>query len=200
VGLLSTRAERVAEAQRLRAEGLLLREIAERVGSKVKTVHSWLSDPDLSRLRARHASYGGVCNTCGGPTTGTRGIGKAPERCAECQRWAPEAILEALRDWSDDHGGIPPRCDDVRKEGRGRLPSVHSVERCFGSWNAGLLAAGYEALHCDRRPETAEAILAAVRAGEPTAAIADRFGVTPAAIHERMKARGTTVRRERAAA
>jgi hypothetical protein len=108
--------------------------------------------------------------------------------------------VSALGSRGDDHGGIPPRCDDVRKEGRGRLPSVHSVERCFGSWNAGLLAAGYEALHCDRRPETAEAILAAVRAGEPTAAIADRFGVTPAAIHERMKVRGTTVRRERAAA
>jgi hypothetical protein len=150
----------------------------------------------------RKAQYAGTCDTCGGPTDGTTPGRGVATRCAECLQWTPEAILEALRDWGEDHGGIPPKEADARVggAGHGRLPYGSTAQRWFGGWNAALLAAGYEALHCDRRPETAEAILAAVRAGENTADIADRFGVTREAIHERMRVRGTTVRRERAAA
>jgi hypothetical protein len=152
--------------------------------------------------RCRKSQYAGTCDTCGGPTDGTTPSRGVATRCAVCIQWTPEGVLEALRDWGEDHGGVPPRCVDAQPdgEGHGRLPYELTVRKHFGGWNVALLAAGYGALHCDRRPETAAAILAAVRAGERTADIADRFGVTPAAIHERMKARGTTVRRERAAA
>jgi DNA-binding NarL/FixJ family response regulator len=39
------RPQSVAEASRLRNEGLLLREIGAELGVSAKTVHAWLSDP-----------------------------------------------------------------------------------------------------------------------------------------------------------
>ncbi len=78
-----TRAEKVAEAQRLRAEGLLLREIAERMGCGFRTVSVWLNDPDGSKSRrtARdwRALRAGVCVDCGGHTSPN-----AEERCRAC--------------------------------------------------------------------------------------------------------------------
>lgn len=196
---MSTRAERVREAQRLRADGLLFREIAERMGVALSTVDAWLNDPDGSRLRARQASYAGKCDTCGGPTNGHDGPGRAPTTCLTCLTWTPDAILEALRTWGEVHGSAP-REEDFDRGGYWGVPSTAPIKRIFGTWNAALLAAGYERLHCDRRRETAEAILAAVRAGERTADIAARYGVTPQAIHRRLQYRGTTVMRERGAA
>jgi hypothetical protein len=149
--------------------------------------------------RCRKAQYAGTCDTCGGPTDGTTPSRGVATRCAECLEWTPEAILEALHDWGEDHGGIPPKEADahIGAPGHGRLPYWASVKRWFDNWNAALLAAGYEALRCDRRPETTAAILAAVRAGERTADIADRFGVTENAIHQRLRYRGMTIPRER---
>jgi transcriptional regulator with XRE-family HTH domain len=189
-----SRAEREAEARRLRDEGLLGREIAERMGVSTSTVSAWLTDPGGRRLRARKDSYRGICDTCGGSTDGSDGPGKAPSRCAECLRWSREAILEAIADWADEHGGIPPRCIDtgVGYEGHGRLPASTVVKKYFGTWNAALLAGGFE-LHCDRRSETQEEIMAALRAGESVRSIADRFGVTSKAIGQRLRVRGLTV-------
>jgi transposase len=77
--------ERVAEAQRLRSEGVILKEIAARIGVALSTVHMWLTDPDGEQLRARKESYRGVCVECGAPTSGGKGRGeKAPQRCGEC--------------------------------------------------------------------------------------------------------------------
>jgi hypothetical protein len=139
----------------------------------------------------RDTLYAGTCDTCGGPTDGSDGASRAPTRCADCIAWTPEAILEALRDWGDDHG-IPPREVDTRTghEGHGRLPHFGTVSHHFGSWNAALLAAGFEALHGDRRPETQAAIEAAIRAGEHPQDVADRYGVTVQAIYARFRVRG----------
>src|ERR1044072_550897 len=118
--------------------------------------------------RCRKAQYAGTCDTCGGATNGTTPSRGVPTRCATCLHWTREAVLDALRDWGDDHGGVPPRtCDAlIGAEGHGPLRDEATVRRFFGTWNAALLAAGYVALHKDRRPETMEAILVAVRAGE----------------------------------
>lgn len=70
-------------ARELRGGGLLLREIAERMGVAVSTVGSWLTDPDGSRLRARKDGYRGVCEVCGAPTTGGNGY-LAPRMCHRC--------------------------------------------------------------------------------------------------------------------
>jgi transposase len=80
----NTRAEKVAEAQRLRAEGLKHREIGERMGAKRSTVNAWLNDPDGSKSKARKDSYRGVCKDCGKPTYGSNGRDAAPDQCADC--------------------------------------------------------------------------------------------------------------------
>jgi hypothetical protein len=61
------RAQSVAEAGRLRQEGLLLREIGVELGVSAKTVHAWLSDPEGSKARERKRRYRAVCVDCGGP-------------------------------------------------------------------------------------------------------------------------------------
>lgn len=192
-----TTAERIAEAHRLRASGLLLREIAERLGCALTTAHRYLVDPDLSRQRERRAGYAGVCDICGGPTDGSDGPGHASRRCRSCIDWPPDRIIDAMRRWADEHGGVPPTTTEWRRAQPG-YPSADCVVSRMG-WNAALLGAGF-ALRSDRRPETWDAMLAAVRAGERTDQIADRFGVTANAISMRFQVRGMSIREERARA
>jgi hypothetical protein len=200
-----TRRERLyPEIKRLReVEGLMWREIGERLGLSLKTVHDYYAYPTHEADRARRERYTGTCVECGGRTNNGGAASGPPERCTDCLNpaWTREAVLDAFRDWGDDHGGIPPREADVRPgaEGHGCLPHENTVAKLFGSWNPGLLAAGY-ALHKDRRPETTQAMADAVRAGESTAAIADRFGCTAANVHGRLKQAGLRVSELRRAA
>jgi hypothetical protein len=91
--------ERVAEAQRLRAEGLTWREVGARLGVSLKTAHEWATDPDGAIRDARKASYQGVCEECGGPTNGGDGPGSAPPLCRACLVvWSPEAVI-VLDEW-----------------------------------------------------------------------------------------------------
>jgi transposase len=71
------RAQSVAEAGRLRQEGLLLREIGVELGVSAKTVHAWLSDPEGSKARERKRRYRAVCVDCGGVEAW---------RCETCER------------------------------------------------------------------------------------------------------------------
>jgi hypothetical protein len=88
----------------------------------------------------------------------------------------------------------------IGNEGHGRLPYERTVQKLFGGWNAGLLAAGYGRLNKDRRPETQAAIEAAVASGETLAAVGERFGVSAAAIAMRLRNRGLRARDLRRAA
>jgi transcriptional regulator with XRE-family HTH domain len=170
-----TRPESEAIAAALRADGLKLREIAERMGVAIPTVDAWINDPGGARLRARKDSYRGVCKDCGRPTDGSNGADQAPTRCLACITWTREEILRAITAWADDNDGGVPHPETVRKH--------------FGSWNAALLAAGLE-LHCGRRPETWEAMREALERGDAVSDIAARFGVTREAIYMRLRVRG----------
>ena len=79
------RAQSVAEAARLRDEGLLLREIGARMGVSPKTVHAWLSDPEGSKARERKQRYRAICVACGGPCYRQGRYGEAL-RCETCER------------------------------------------------------------------------------------------------------------------
>lgn len=143
----------------------------------------------------RQALYAGTCEDCGGPTDGSNGSAKAPARCQGCITWTRDQVIFALQEWAEESGGIPPTCTDARASDA--LPYERTVARLFGSWNGGLLAAGF-ALRLDRRSETMRAVLDALAAGESVASIAERYGWTVHNVYRRLRVRGLTVADARA--
>jgi hypothetical protein len=158
-----TRAERVARAQQLRADGLLIREIAEQMGISKSYASDLISDPDSAKLTARRDTYRRPCSSCGKLMYGSDGLGpRAPEHCAACvgearQIWTKEKIIVAIREFADRYGRPPSAWDwnphmalnggTVSVYDRfytdGCWPYTHYVQERFGSWNAGIAAAGF---------------------------------------------------------
>lgn len=181
--------EAVAEAQEMRERGLTYREIGEHFGVSLKTAFDWCNDPDLERSRERKEGYRGECVECGGPTTGCNGPDKAPKVCVECLYWTPEEIVASMQAFFERHGHSPGE----RESGEAyEMPSNTPVYRIFGSWTAAVEAAGLP-VGQDKRPETTDAIFAAIRSGERTAEIAARYGVTQKAISNRVITHGSTI-------
>lgn len=153
-----SRAEKVEQAQVLREQGLLLREIAERMGVAERTVSEWLSDPDGAKLKARRDSYRGTCVDCGARTNGSSGR-DAPERCNHCfstlrheeRYWTPDRVVEAIRAYVERHGRVPGAAPETPVAQRNGVPHSVVVAREFGSWNAAIEAAGFEAVPRGRR-------------------------------------------------
>ncbi len=195
----TVREKRAARAIALRDKGLKLCEIAERMNVAVSTVDAWIKDPDGSQLRMRKDSYRGRCEECGEPTDGSRGPGQAPRVCARCLKWTDEQIVEAIRRWADEHGGVPPTTSDWHLAPTDKsFPCSTIVIRRMG-WNNALLMAGFE-LRRDCRPETQAEIEHRIANGETRREVAERFGVSPNAIRQRLAYRGLNVRQLRRAA
>lgn len=185
-----SRADRAREARELRDSGLLLREIAERMGAAVSTVDAWLNDPSGAKLQARKDSYAGVCEWCGAPTDGSNGRDRAPVVCMECRMWEPDVVLAAVRRWASEHDGKAPSETDWRRRGD-YSPSAKTVQRLFGSWDAGIRAAGLRP-RIDRRPETQAWVEQQIAAGRTAASVARELGVSESAVRNRLKYRGLT--------
>lgn len=189
-----TRAEKVAMARELRGGGLLMREIAERMGVATSTVDNWLNDPDLAKAQARRERYSASCERCGGPTDGSGGYAVQRSICAGCRHWTDEQIIEALRNWADRHGRSP-RGEDWEPATEDH-PSATIVNTRLG-WNKALLLAGLP-LNMDRRPETQAWIVAQLRSGRSVPEVAAELGITARAIYNRMQLRGVSVPQIRA--
>jgi biotin operon repressor len=168
-----TRRERAEQAAILREQGLTGIEIGKRLGISRAYAYALLEDPDGSADRRRKASYAGTCKGCGAPTSGHNGRALAPEYCAACapdahRKWTPEKVIDALRLWARVFDGAPSAPDwqpsmigwdderRARAEKRfrgGPWPTVTTVQKVFGSWTAGLRAAGFEpARDCGNQP------------------------------------------------
>jgi hypothetical protein len=158
----------VAHAHRLREQGLLLREIANRLGRSYATVKAYFYDPTGAKGRAVKASYRGRCEKCGRPTSSGDGKGRARRLCGHCARaelrvWDRDKVLAAMAEWERLYGRPPTstdwsramarrrggealaRLERGRPDGRGRWPAQATVTELFGSF-----AATHEAL-ADRR-------------------------------------------------
>jgi DNA-binding CsgD family transcriptional regulator len=143
--------ERIAAAKRLSAQGHATGAIAALLEVAPRTVRGY--------LRAA------PCRDCGTfVVTSTR--------CAHCAgrrpEWTREEVLAAFRAWVREEGRVPaagdwvPTADATRKWGREypRWPSDVTVRTLFGSWRAGVAAAG---LRPRRRRWSADAVVAALR-------------------------------------
>lgn len=56
-------------------------------------------------------------------------------------RYSEEELLEAIRDYAEQHGGPPTKRDWKNENG---MPDPTTIQRRFGSWNKGLKEAGVE--------------------------------------------------------
>jgi Homing endonuclease associated repeat len=83
----------------------------------------------------------------------------APRDVDAFEAWR-EALVSEIRAWADAHGGEPPRVMDwnrvyARRHGvrfEEGWPTYSMVSLAFGSWNAGIRAAGFEARTRGRLP------------------------------------------------
>lgn len=164
-----SRAERAAQAARYKAAGLDGAAIARVMGLCRKRVYELLHDPTGEKERARKYRHGGgVCADCGKPTSWSSGHGNAREgarRCQACEHadpscryWTPELVIDAIQEYARRYGRPPSAThfnpSQATKLGRldlaerfhddGCWPHAGTVQSMFGSWNAGIEAAGFE--------------------------------------------------------
>lgn len=183
---MTRREQLYPEIRRLREdEGLVWREIGERLGIALQTAQSYYADPTGEEDRARKAKFDRPCGACGKML---RLNGNEPDRTGLCRtcigankradsrRW----ILDSFAEWNERFGAPPSPLDwsptqarsgycgwkAERYEATGRpWPSPTLVMNHFGSWNAGLAAAGFDVLpksehwlgHAGRALRTADA-------------------------------------------
>jgi len=119
------------------------------------TVAEWRlageSHPSVTTVRAVFGSWNKAIAAAGlrprrpGEARGVRaGAGSRDGQSAV--RWPTHAVIARLRAWAEEHGR-PPTLEEWRRASE-RNPSAATVRRLFGTWNAALVAAGFEA----RRP------------------------------------------------
>ena len=70
--------------------------------------------------------------------------GFAPRQPVRSRVWSRAEVLHAFTVWAFEHGGDMPRYQDWGPRRDLRFPPSESVVSLFGSWNAGVVAAGYE--------------------------------------------------------
>ena len=115
---------------------------------------TWLGrDRKWCSERCRKRQYDLACVDCGGRVDGAsraRAEGSEPV-CRVCApahyaTWTRDAIVFAIEEWADENGGIPPSATDFRIAlARGAaVPNIKHVQWRFGSWNAAIVAAGFE--------------------------------------------------------
>lgn len=115
--------------------------------------------------RCRKASYGDRCVDCGARTSFGAERARIPEpRCPRCSDiagtwWTRDRVLARVREWAEAFGEPPAMADwdlwfaehalhDRARADRFRMadgywPTTVTVIRMFGSWNAGIRAAGF---------------------------------------------------------
>lgn len=166
-----TRKDNSRAAADLRSQGMLQGEIAERLGLSRSYVSALLSDTDGVKDRARKQSYQQPCPSCGEMMNGSNGPRGAPSLCASCaakkqhddRYWTRKRIIEAFIVFRERTGRTMAAVDAQVRSGAPSLeahlstarlaeieslpadlvtPNPWTVQREFGSWNAGLVAAG----------------------------------------------------------
>jgi DNA-directed RNA polymerase specialized sigma24 family protein len=120
-------------------------------------------------------------------------------------RWTDVSVIDALRDWQRRYGEVPQANDwDQTKAKRAGhtarmarlaahpkpVPSVSTVRARFGSWNAAIEAAGLQPRQSRRRFDIGErqATVALYASGLSTIQVAERLGIAPKTVRDRLHA------------
>jgi hypothetical protein len=145
------------------AEGLSIRQIADRLSRSPATVKAYFYDPTSEKSRAVKARCQGVCRRCGAYTQPRNGKGDAYAYFKTChagaieRRWTRERVVAAMRGWHGRHGRLPSSYDWSRTHARrrggealarldeGRWPAASVVTKLFGDRPAARRAAAQRA-------------------------------------------------------
>jgi hypothetical protein len=140
-------------------EGLLIRQIADRLGRSPATVKAYFYDPTGEKARVVKARYVGVCRGCGAYTQPRNGKGDAYAYCKACHPgavercWSRARVLDAMGAWQARYGRLPSSYDWSRTHTRRRggdaldrlagreWPSASIVTPLFGTWAVARAAA-----------------------------------------------------------
>lgn len=141
------RATRVRQINDLRALGLSYKEIARQLGLSPNTCMTYANDP-TGKFRAERKERQRRPCPCG------RAMILTPEalRCVQCRnevisaervRWTPARVVGGFQRFYFEHG-LPPTQDNIARYQTENYPSIPAVVRHFGSWEAGVRAAGFK--------------------------------------------------------
>lgn len=130
--------------------------LARRYGISATSVRRILEPEFAERMRieTREAKRRrtGTCERCGAETRYGGGKQAVSRLCVPCSRivntrWTREVIVQRIRDWAELHGRPPSAKNWLHFPPNGtrrrEWPTVQSVQRAFGSWAAGIEAAGF---------------------------------------------------------
>lgn len=164
-----TKRERLyPEIKELREEhGLKWWQIGDRLGISLTLAQQYYSDPTGEKVRARKMKNSRACLDCGTTINKDGSVANPSIRCLKCEgtrkredsrKWIVESMQEwslmfcappSALDWNPTHARKSPYCawkaDRYERTGV-RWPSTSLVQANFGSWNAGLTAAGFDPL------------------------------------------------------
>jgi len=95
------------------------------------------------------------------------------------QRWPPEDVIAALRQFARRHDR-PPRVDELRSDSDPPLPAYSTIERRFGGFPQALSAAGLARTPGVRRTRRTEQLLDTVAAhpGSSSRELTEACGIT----------------------
>jgi AraC-like DNA-binding protein len=134
------------------AQGLSIRQIADRLGRSPATVKAYFYDPTGEKARAVKARYVGVCRGCGAYTQPRNGKGDAYAYCKHChpgaiqRKWTRELVISAMLAWQRRYRRLPSSYDwsrthasrrggvALRRVNEAAWPPASVVGQLFGGW------------------------------------------------------------------
>jgi transposase len=200
--------ETIQRAHELHELGASVRLIHRMIGVPEPTLRRWLfpevRERGLQKSRQYKAKHRGSCIDCG------KSVWMTSDRCAACsqehyrktKRWTREAVIQAIKDWNEEHGHPPTTTEWLYASNtHPGATSVYGSYAEFRTWNEAIEAAGLTPRHTSPGPGKREWSLEEAhllrQEGLSDIEIGKRFGVSASAIHQALGRRRKPVPRKR---
>lgn len=200
--------ETIQRAHELHELGASLSLIHRILGVPVPTLRRWLLPEVRERALRQSRKYKTErrrrCIDCGKSVwmTSDRCVACAQEHSRKTKRWTREAVIQAIKDWNEEHGHPPTTTEWwYASDTHPGATSVFGSHAEFRTWNDAIRAAGFTPRHTSpgpgRREWSPEEAHRLRQEGLSDTEIGKRFGVTASAIYQALGRRRMPVPRKR---